>query len=51
MHNPDPRFCMRCKKLQENCDQLEFEKMPKFGEYKGVAVLVRCVEFILREER
>ena len=49
-HHPDVRFCMRCDKLKENCESLPFESMPKFGSYAGVAILVKCTEFVKREK-
>lgn len=44
-HNPEPKYCMRCKKTNQNCDQLKFEKMPVYREYPGVAIIVHCVEY------
>lgn len=49
MYNPHQYQCSRCVMLGKDCSKLDFKSMKQVGIYKGVAILVKCTEYVKRE--
>lgn len=50
MHSPHQYQCTRCEKLRDNCDHLKFEDMKEVYTYPGVAIIVKCTEYMRRRK-
>jgi hypothetical protein len=47
-HRPRQYECMRCINSKIKCE-LDFETMPRCGDYAEHIILVKCTEFVRRE--